>query len=467
MIIHLDPNKKEALYSQLYQAIKNQIHSGHLAAHQKLPSKRQLAKDLGISLNTVINAYEQLSLEGYLETRPRQGYFVADVRFQVQLTSEQASLTTSPNTSWRYDLTKAETDPSLFPYEIFRKLYTQRFDSQSPDLLEPSSVQGLASLRSSLASYLATERGVPCQPDQLILGPNAQALFQILVQLLPPNRRIGIEDPGYHAQLPFLKEMGWQVQACPLDQLGLSIEEIPLDQLDILSVTPTHQFPTGSVMPLTRRQAILDWARQSPNRWIIEDDYDSQFKYTGRPIPSLAQLDQGNQVIYMGSLSRILSPGLRISYMVLPASLLSFFYQKEKQFAVNLNTISQYAIHDFIQQGHLERHLNRARSFYKRKRDRLINAIEAQDPQAQLIGLDAGLHLLIQPSFAFHSQPFLAQLAQEGIRLKTLADFSIQAQTGFDQQIFLSFSGLPMDEVDTLINDLYQALRQHKKTTKS
>ena len=334
-------------------------------------------------------------------------------------------------------------------------------------MLGPSSVQGLAPLRSSLASYLATERGVPCQPDQLILGPNAQALFQILVQLLPPKRRIGIEDPGYHAQLPFLKEMGWQVQACPLDQLGLSIEEIPLDQLDILSVTPTHQFPTGSVMPLTRRQAILDGARQSPNRWIIEDDYDSQFKYTGRPIPSLAQLDQGNQVIYMGSVSRILSPGLRISYMVLPASLLSLFYEKEKQFAVNLNTISQYAIHDFIQQGHLERHLNRARSFYKRKRDRLIHAIEAQDSQAQLIGLDAGLHLLIQPSFAFHSQPFQAQLAQEGIRLKTLADFSIHAQTGFDQQIFLSFSGLPMDEVDKLISDLYQALRQHKKTTKT
>ena len=161
MLIHLDPNKKEALYSQLYQAIKNQIHSGHLAAHQKLPSKRQLAKDLGISLNTVINAYDQLSLEGYLETKPRQGYFVADVRFQVQLASEQASLTTSPSPSWRHDLTKAETDPSLFPYEIFRRLYTQRFDSQSPDLLEPSSVQGLAPLRSSLASYLANERGVP------------------------------------------------------------------------------------------------------------------------------------------------------------------------------------------------------------------------------------------------------------------------------------------------------------------
>lgn len=475
MLLNLDTGAKQPLYIQIYTQLKDYIQTGQLAAGTRLLSKRQMSELNDISQNTVMNAYNQLLTEGYIYSIERSGYYVADVELlfksptsksnKVKLSSpiaqvHQFEANREATIEYRYNFTESVPDQRLFPFNSFKKIYHKILESNDSKFLHATHRQGLFELRITLQQYLSQSRGVPCQADQLILGPSSQYLIQLLTQLLPKITNIGMESPGYLGAHQLLTKLNFNLHPITLDEYGARPEDLYDSEVELFYSTPNHQFPTGSIMPLERRQSILEWANSTSNRYIIEDDYDSEFKYSGRPIPPLKQLDNQDKVIYMGSFSRSISPGIRISFMVLPYSLLKEYQRTLSELTSSLNTLNQWLVFEFMESGHFERHLNRSRSFYKKKRELLIKSITTIDPKAKVIGADAGLYILLSPSLSFCSTKFKLMAEQSDILIKTLADYSFGDIDQDKSTLFLSFSSIPEDEFDSAIRLLYDLLEE-------
>ena len=461
MLLHIDVKSKSPLYIQIYHQIKDKIHENELKTNEKLTSKRQLAELNQVSENTVMNAYNQLLTEGYIYSKERQGYFVADVKLQFELPDlPEMENRKEPTNDILYNLTRSNPDKDLFPYSVFSKLYRQLMHLPPEQLLTETDAQGLYELRVNLQSYLSQSRGVPCSADQIILGPSTEYLISILLHLLNEKPTVGIEDPGYNGFKQLFKRSNISVDSIPIDDKGVQISALEKSDSDLMIVTSNHQFPTGNIMPLKRRQALLNWANDRENRYIIENDYDSEFKYSGIPIPSLKYLDQNQKVIYLGSFTRNLSPGIRLSYMVLPESLLKEYKDTYRSYSSPLSTSEQWVIRNFLHDGHFTTHLNRSRTFYKKKRDRMIQAIKKLDAEAEVYGENAGLHLLVKPSFAFDGLHFKERALQEGIRLSLLSDYATEKIDGQDNTLFMSFSNIPKEEIEKLIDDIYFLIKK-------
>ena len=466
MLLNINHQSKKPLYIQIYEKIKDKINQSELLQGQKLPSKRQLAANNGISQNTVIKAYDQLLVEGYIRSEERRGYFVEDIDFlQMPLQStkfyEDFALEKKKTEHFLVDLTRSNPDPSLFPVSVFSKIYTNLLNSQDESLLRASSGQGLFELRHSIAAYLSQSRGVPCQTDQLVLAPNSQLLLEILFNLYPEIQKIGMEDPGYPGYQSLFKVRKIEEKAIPLDEEGLVIDQLYQSGADTVFVTPNHQFPTGSIMPLERRQQLLMWAQEKPSRIIIEDDYDGEFKYSGIPVPPLIQLDHHQQVVYLGSFTRVLSPGIRLSYLVLPEKMIKRFNDSYTHLSSSLSSFTQHAVHEFIKAGHFTSHLNRSRRLYKKKRDLLIQSIQAIDSEALFYGEEAGLSLLVKPGHCFNGPKLKEVCLREGIRLNLLSDYKNQPSEQDEKIIFLSFSSIPLEKIDHLIKQIYHLIKNH------
>lgn len=456
MLLHIDLESKDPLYIQIYRQIKVKIHNNELKTNEKLTSKRQLAQLNQVSDNTVMNAYNQLLTEGYIYSKERQGYFVADIKLQFELPNlPEIKEKEEPVSTIKYNLTRSNPDKDLFPYSVFSKLYRQLMHLPPEQLLAETNAQGLYELRVNLQSYLSQSRGVPCTADQIILGPSTEYLIAILLDLLKTKPTIGIEDPGYNGFKQLFKRENIPVTAIPIDEMGVNIESLEKSAVDLMIVTSNHQFPTGNIMPLTRRQALLNWANLKDDRYVIENDYDSEFKYSGIPIPSLKYLDQKQKVIYLGSFTRNVSPGIRMSYMVLPDNLLKQYRESYRSYSSPLSTSEQWVIRNFLNDGHFNTHLNRSRTFYKKKRDKMIEAIKTIDSNAKIYGENAGLHLLVRPSLAFDGLHFKNRALKEGIRLSLLSDYATNKMDGQDNTLFISFSNIPKKDIDNLIEELY------------
>ncbi|AXY25828.1 hypothetical protein CL176_07360 [Suicoccus acidiformans] len=462
MLIPLNPHSSTPLYIQVYQALKGRILDNSLPYESKLPSKRHFAQLNGISQNTVLKAYEQLMDEGYIYAHERRGYFVSDVKHHFILEASPPENQPLPAEtkaeSDLLDLSRSNPDPELFPFDQFRKLYQKHLNTKEANLLGATDAQGLLSLRQALVSYLQEARGVPATAQQIVLGPSTQALLQLLLPLLAHQESIGIENPGYHRLNPLFKEYGLTLIPLTVHEDGIDLAEVMSYAPDLLFLTPSHQFPTGSIMPIEKRLDLLHWVQTNPERYIIEDDYDSEFKYSGIPVPALVSLDQAQRVIYMGSFSRNLAPSLRLSYMVLPPKLIEDFQAHYPYLAPSLSTLEQYVLADYIQSGKLERHLNKARSFYKKKRDALLHTIQRLDPEAIISGDQAGLHILFQPSIAFDEGQVRQKALANGVKLTFLSDYRFQTERPSPSYIFLSFSAVAMHEIEPLIEQIYQWL---------
>ena len=461
MLLHIDVESSAPLYIQIYQQIKDKIHQKELQTNEKLTSKRQLAELNQVSENTVMNAYNQLLTEGYIYSKERQGYFVADVKLQFDLPNlpeMKEKPVQAPKMA--YNLTRSNPDKDLFPYSVFSKLYRQLMHLPPEQLLTETDAQGLYELRVNLQSYLSQSRGVPCTAEQIILGPSTEYLLSILFYLLEDKPTVGIEDPGYNGFKSLFIRSNISATAIPVDEMGVDIASLEKSATDLMIVTSNHQFPTGSIMPLPRRQDLLNWANEKDSRYIIENDYDSEFKYSGIPIPSLKYLDQQQKVVYLGSFTRNVSPGIRMSYMVLPDSLLRQYKETYPSYSSPLSTSEQWVIRNFMNDGHFTTHLNRSRTFYKKKRERMIEAIQKMDTDAEIYGENAGLHLLVKPSLAFDGLHFKKRALKEGIRINLLSDYATNYTAGDDNTLFISFSNIPKEDIEILIERLYILIRK-------
>lgn len=458
--IRLNPQRSEPLYWQLYEYIKSEIVDERYLVNTKLPSKRQLSVHLQCSQNTVQAAYSQLAAEGYIVAKPKSGYYVCQLEgiLHIKKNAVSASKTIDPKTTYKYDFSHRGVDLDSFPFSTWRRITKDVINEYDADLLMTGHPQGDVNLRSSIANYLHNSRGVKCLPDQIIISSGTEYLIQLLIQLFDENSVFAIENPGYEKLNMIFKSNRAEYKTISLDESGMQPDKLLESHANIVCVTPSHQFPTGSIMPINRRVQLINWANEKPDRYIIEDDYDSEFKYGGKPIPSLQGMDAGEKVIYIGALSKSLTPAIRVSYMVLPEQLMKVYYSKLMFYICPVPTIEQKTLLRFIDEGYFERHLNRMRNIYKEKRETLVSAIHSLLPASEIKGANAGLHLILKINNGMSETDLIAAASTYSVRVYGYSQYFFDASTpGSVPSILLGFATMRTNEIAEAVELLQTA----------
>jgi len=461
-VLELTPNlntkSKIALYVQLYEYIKKEIKDGTIPALTKLPAKRKLASYLQVSKNTVEAAYEQLLAEGYIESVSRKGYFVCEIEQMIYVEGSEVKVEEVPfrEENYTFDFTQTGVDTNTFPFTMYRKLINDVWQPHNNELLFLGHPQGELSLREEIASYLYESRGVRCSASQIVLGAGTQILVKLLFQLLKGSN-YAVENPGYHRKMVVFEQGEKKVQMLSLDRDGICMADLENSDANVVFVTPSHQFPYGMIMPITRRTQLLQWAKKEEDRYIIEDDYDSEFRYSGKPIPALQGLDTDGKVIYMGTLSKALLPSLRMSYIVLPKNLINK-YQKEYLFYTqSVSRMDQEVIRKFLNEGYWEKHIHKMRVVYRKKRDRLVFEIEKYfSNRVEVIGEDSGLHILLQVHNGMREEELIKEAAKYSIKLYPVSTYYKEG-TAPENVVLLGFAILLEEEIAKAIQLLHKA----------
>ncbi|NCC12763.1 MAG: PLP-dependent aminotransferase family protein [Spirochaetia bacterium] len=459
----LERNDPRTLTEQLYDFLKAEILDGSLASKEKLPSKRMLAQSLKCSITTIQAAYNQLVDEGYLIAKEKSGYYVAELSGIVHLGGAQGELPPGekPSEQYRYDFSYHGVDFDHFPFQLWRRVMREVVDERDRDLLRMGDAKGDLGLRTSIAHYLHQSRGVQCEPSQIVVSAGTEYLLQLLIQLLAADTSYGIENPGYEKLSQLFRSSRIDCRPLALDEQGLRVEAMEGQDVDVVCITPSHQFPTGCIMTVARRLQLLSWAAARSGRYIIEDDYDSEFRYAGKPIPSLQGMDRNGRVIYIGAFSKSLSPALRISYMVLPKLLCKTFDETMLFLNCPVPMIEQKVLALFMQRGHFERHLNRMRNLYKQKREVLVDEISKQLPSARIQGSAAGLHLTIQVDNGMEEDVLETSAKQHGVNVYGLSRYYSELSQGeMDGRVLLGFATIRIEEIADAVALLRAAWNQ-------
>lgn len=439
---------KAPLYDQLYRHIAAAIQSGQIPPGGKLPSKRQLCATLGVSMSTVEGAYSLLAAEGYVISQPRSGFVAAQVVPLAEDVPHAASPLPDlqpppPPPPWRYSFSTGAMDTSVFPFSSWARI-TKEAVYENPELLQRGHPQGDLPLRQALAEFLAQYRGVRCTPDQIVIGAGVDNLLTTLLLLLPEHRRVGLEDPGYPSAYAVVRQLEREAVSIPVDGEGMDPEALERSGAGLAYVTPSHQFPLGVTMPVGRRSRLLQWACGAAERWLVEDDYDSEFRYSSRPIPAMQGLDRQGKVVYLGTFSRSIAPAIRVAYLILPPALLERYREFFPLAACPVSRFEQEALRRFIVQGLYARHLRRSVNLYRKKRALLTDALAAI-PNVQISGDQAGLHFpLTLP--AFSEGELVERAAAQGVRVQPLSRYCHQVPP-LPSTLVLGYAGLNEGEL--------------------
>ena len=409
------------LYEALYRCIREDILSGKLSPGEKLPSKRALAAHLEVSKVTVEGAYSQLLAEGYLRAVEKVGYFV-EATGHLRPAAHVPAPAEPSAPRWTLDLT-ANAPATGFPFSVWMRLQRQVMLDYGDRLLTPLPPQGYPELRTAIADHLLQFRGMRVDPGNILIGAGTDFLYNLLIQLLGRDRRYAVEDPGYRKIRQIYAAGGVECVSVPIDAFGVRPDA--LADAHILHCSPNHHFPTGIVTPAARRHALLGWAEESPERYIIEDDYDSEFRFHAHPVPALLTMDRAGKVIYMNTFSKTLAPSIRISYMILPPALMQTFREKLGFYSCTVPSFEQYTLARFLSGGWFEKHINRMRKFYRTRRNRVVELLQ-QSPFSDRITIleqDAGLHFLLRVDTPRSDAALTGLCARAGIRVKCLGDY--------------------------------------------
>lgn len=458
-------DKGTFLYVEIYEFIKQEITAGGLKDGEKLPSKRSLASHLAVSVNTVDTAYSQLVAEGYLEAIPKRGYFVCQIdtylpkqknptpdksiiKAKVEAEAEAITIDFSPNA----------IDQRIFPYEAFRKIFKSTFNEYDSSLLNKPDIQGELELRKALVDLLYRSRGVCCTAEQIITGSGTSHLLQILGLLWGQNKSVVLENPVYLKAYHIFEKMGNPVISVDIDEKGIQIEPLQAYSDVAIYVTPSHQFPLGISMPIDRRIRLLNFANQEAGTYIIEDDYDSEFRYNEKPLPSLQSIDNNGKVIYIGTFSKSIAPSFRISYMVLPEELLKTYLETADAISSPVSSLEQKMIGAFIASGVFEKHVNKMRKVYKGKRIVLMNALKEWGSQVRITGENAGHHLLVQLNNGLTENEMYCRALAQGIRVYPVSPYFIHGvPEKYQSMVLLGYGSLSDEQIYRGIGILKEA----------
>lgn len=488
--VNFDERGDRGLCEYLYLSIKNQILQGILRADEKLPSKRSLASHLGISVITVQNAYGQLISEGYIYSIEKKGFFVTDILLGksdsvfggtgngnlwgqgMSVNSVSAadlvddSKTLAPVNSigesdFFTDFRSNSTSYEKFPFSLWAHTMRKVLNSGDEKLLQRVGVKGIYELRRSIADYLREFRNMNVKPEQLVIGAGTESLYSMVVQLLGQGKVYAVENPGYHKVAGVFRMNGAGTKPVMIDSQGINPAGLEKIKADVVHVSPAHHFPTGIVMPVRRRQELLAWADGAPDRFIIEDDYDSEFRFNGKPLPTLQSADMGGRVIYINSFSKTLAPSFRMSYMVLPENLLPDFDEKFGFYSCPVSAFEQYTLSEFIRDGFYGKHIIRMKNFYRNLRNELIRAMENSRISGKMIikEEEAGLHFLLSVKSDESSDVIKNKLQKKNINLPLLRDFYYGTPPDDIENIFvINYSGIRKERIAETVKRIEEVL---------
>ena len=554
LTLELHKNKSTPLYMQIYSYIKSEVLARRLKAGNKLPSKRALAAQLGISTITIEGAYSQLMAEGYIYAKAKSGYYISPLEsiqqaddsaadfFQhntlgdAQLfsgpekisyesgytdnmpgasgTVNMAGLSNSPSTSDIFvpsslqstntalshasseissrpsitstsmpssstisskgrmshestaqtscatiDLSSNNILPESFPFSIWTKLMRHTMSENQALLLTKSPTAGIYSLRCAIAEHLLRFRGMHIQPEQIIIGAGTEYLYELIIKLIGRDKIYCVEDPGYHKLQRIYTDNGACCFSLPIDQQGMSVTALNAVRCDVIHISPSHHFPTGIITPVSRRYELLGWAT-SGQRYIIEDDYDTEFRLVGKPIPSLFSMDMSSKVIYMNTFSKSLTSTIRISYMVLPMPLMEEFNRRLGYLSCTVSTFEQYTLAEFINQGYFERHINRMRNNYKKLRQLLLKELltHPEHDKIQILQQASGLYFLLKINTTLSDRDLRSRLQQNGVHLQSLQHYYQNRQAAPEHTFVVNYSSLTEKDIPRAVAALFGSL---------
>ncbi len=447
----------DSLYEYLYKCIKNDILQGNLGINEKLPSKRSFAKNLGIGVITVENAYEQLMAEGYIYSIPKKGFYVTDLsemEIKPSVTSKCVQIPSVKKNSYLADFTSNQTDSEIFPFSIWSKTMRELLNENQEQLMINPPCDGIMELRQSIADHLHAFRAMSVKPEQIIVGAGTEYLYGLLIQLLGNDKIYGIENPGYPKISKIYESLHVSYSAIDIDEAGVCIDSLEEHQINIMHLSPSHHFPTGIVTPISRRYELLGWAAKDADRYIIEDDYDSELRLNGKPIPTLQSIDVSDKVIYMNTFTKTLSSTVRISYMVLPSSLADEFYRKLSFYSCTVSNFEQYVLARFMQSGSFEKHLNRLRNYYQNKRDAIL-AVFKRTPLDRYITVkeeDSVVHFMIKIDTKKNENDFIVDAKAHGIKLAPLSKYFINDENKIDREntYVINYSSIDLKKIEEI-----------------
>ena len=433
MTIRLRTDSDKCLYQQIYEHIRQEIREGKLLAGERLPSTRSLAEYLQVARSTVDYAYDQLLSEGYIEAKPYKGYFVC--RLEGIFTMEQREMTETEvarpaseedGAQARIDFSPYGIDMTGFPFGVWKRITKNILNDSNSELFAQGEPQGDYDLRMTISRYLHSSRGVNCRPEQIIVGAGNDYLLLLLEKILGRHVGIAMENPTYKRAYRIFQSFAYRIYTVDMDDKGMRADKLLELPVRAAYVMPSHQYPTGAVMTIGRRAELLHWAEKEPDRYLIEDDYDSEFRYRGKPIPSLQSSDKRGKVIYIGTFSKAIAPAIRVSYMVLPESLLEVYRRDCSFYSCTVSRIDQRILNEFIRDGYFERHLNKMRMHYRAKHDLLLAELEPFKKAFTISGEDAGLHLLLTAKGDVTEAQLLSAATEAGVKVYGMSENMVE-----------------------------------------
>lgn len=459
LTINLSTEDGKRLYEQIYEHICREIREGKLPQGEKLPSTRSLAAFLQVSRSTVELSYEQLLSEGYIESKPYKGYFVCEMEelYHIEVKENETAEDTVETGKYAIDFSPNKMDMEYFPFNAWRKISKNTLIDDKSEMFALGSPQGDLELRRTIAKYLHGSRGVDCEPKQIIIGAGNDFLLLLLEKILGRHRKIGMEKLTYKRAWKIFKSFAYEIKEIAQDGAGIVVPELEKEEASLVYVMPSHQFPTGTLMPIGRRLELLKWAYKEEERYIIEDDYDSEFRYRGKPIPSLQASDKMEKVIYIGTFSKAIAPAIRISYMVLPKKLLKYYKDNFSFYSSTVSRIDQTVLNEFIRDGHFERYLNKMRKVYKAKHDLLLSEGKRLEEKFRISGENAGLHILLKSKEGIKEAELVERAAKAGVKVYGLSEGYITEQKPETYTVMLGYGGLTEQEIKEGMEKLYKA----------
>lgn len=441
----LSKREKATMYEYLYQKIKEDIQQGHIKEKEKLPSKHALAEHLHISIKTVENAYDQLLLEGYISSEEKKGYFANRIQkvsnhpnsyeaFPLQQAGEEC---------WA-DFTANGINYDKFPFATWAKVMRETLTDYDTTLLKTVPFNGVEALRREIAEYLYRHRGMQVSPEHIIIGAGTEYLYNRLLQLFGQNAGYVIENPGYGKIAKIYDACNANWSYVNVDKNGLDIKALRDRDANVVHVSPGHHYPIGLVMPVGRRQELLAWAAEERNRYIIEDDFDCEFRMAGRPIPSLQAMDSNHRVIYMNTFSKTMVPSLRVSYMVLPEKLMERYLSTMNFYSCTVSGFEQYALAAFMKKGYFERHLRRMVTYYRQQREKILRLFKESPlmAAANILEEDAGTHFLLQVDTDLSDTEIKWAAKEKGILINCLSEYCFDNSGRYRGILLINYSDM-------------------------
>ncbi|MCD2137871.1 PLP-dependent aminotransferase family protein [Salinicoccus halitifaciens] len=464
--IRLSESHSKYKYRQIYESLKDMIISGKIPKDYRLPSKRELAKDLDVSVNSVATAYDQLIAEGYVYAVEKKGYYTEAINKYNPETKFPEALPESLEEDevqkrYQYSLSHMTVNSTHFPYKKWMSFQREVINKHQFDISRLNHPQGPLEVRESIKNLISVTRGINCFPEQIVIGTGTQPLISQLIDLFEPDVKVGIENPGYSRVRDMLNDKGIHVVNIPLDNEGVDMQRMEEEDPAIQFLTPSHQFPLGMIMPISKRIDLLNWASEKEGRYLIEDDYDSEFKYGTDNIPSLQSLDKNRKVIYMGTFSKTLLPSFRISYMILPPELLEKYKARYKYWLQGNDSLQLYTLKYFIESGEYSRYVKKMNSHYENNRTILIDALRKRFGKTiDIVDVPAGLHFIAKFKTSRSYDDVKARAEAASLELYDIRRFSTGYVADDDKwkDYVLGFANLDTEEADAIAACLHTVI---------